>query len=264
MAQRSGNTLSETLRQAWDSRRSLSTGNKNSPLKASDPHVSLIGHTTPDELLDTLKIVNLSNGLANRVLWCAARRTGDMPNAEELDWKAHQDIFDRLKRIFQQRHANTDTPKHFPRVQDAKEYWDSLYRRLNAQKHNSVMDNVLGRDTSHILKVALIFAITDEVQDIRPQHLKAALAVVDFCQNSARWIFGQATGNKLANNILWQLRRNPSGLTRDQIYSEVCYRNTPKTQIERALAILAQNSLASMSLERDQQNNCSERWSATR
>jgi hypothetical protein len=264
MAQRSGNTLSETLRQAWDSRRSLSTGNKNSPLKASDPHVSLIGHTTRDELLDTLRVVNLSNGLANRVLWCAARRTGDMPDAEQLSWQDHQDILDWLKRIFQHRPSNTDTPKHFPRVQDAKQYWDSLYRKLNAQKHNSVMDNVLGRDTSHILKIALIFAITDELEDIRPQHLKAALAVVDFCQDSARWIFGQATGDKLANNILWELRRNPAGITRTQINNDIFYRRTPKTRIERALAVLVHNNLATMTMERDQQNHPIERWSVTK
>ena len=59
MAQRSGNTLSETIRLAWDSPRLLKTSNKNSPLKASDPHISLIGHTTR---------VELSNGMANRVL----------------------------------------------------------------------------------------------------------------------------------------------------------------------------------------------------
>lgn len=54
MAQRNGNTLSETVRRAWDSPHSLRTDNKNSPLKASDPHVSLIGHSTRDELLTTL------------------------------------------------------------------------------------------------------------------------------------------------------------------------------------------------------------------
>jgi hypothetical protein len=111
MAQRSGNTLSETLRQAWDSRRSLSTGNKNSPLKASDPHVSLIGHTTRDELLATLKLVDLSNGLANRILWCAARRTGDMPNAELLDWNTEPEILAKLDQIFRQRPPNTALPR---------------------------------------------------------------------------------------------------------------------------------------------------------
>jgi hypothetical protein len=263
MAQRSGNTLSETLRKAWDSPRSLRTDNKNSPLKANDPHVSLIGHTTRDELLGTLKMVDLNNGMANRVLWCAARRTGDMPNAEFLDWKHQPAIIEQLKEIFSQRFPNTAEPDFFSRTNEAKNYWDQLYRKLNAEKQSSTIDAVLARDTSHILKIALIFAITDKALNIETGHLKAALAVIDFCRDSARWIFGQATGNKLANNILLALRRSPAGLTRTNIHEDVCYRTTPKSQLDAALAELAKNKLAKMSLEDAKKGPRVERWFVT-
>jgi hypothetical protein len=262
MAQRSGNTLSETLRKAWDSPRSLRTDNKNSPLKASDPHVSLIGHTTRDELLATLKMVDLNNGMANRVLWCAARRTGDMPNAEFLEWQNHPAIIEQLKKIFAQRFPNTAEPAFFSRTNEAKNYWDQLYRKLNAEKQSSTVDAVLARDTSHILKIALIFAITDQALNIEIEYLKAALAVIDFCRDSARWIFGQATGNKLANNIIMALRRSPVGLTRTEINNDVCYRTTPKSQLDAALAELAKNKLAKMSLEEAKKGPRIERWFA--
>jgi hypothetical protein len=262
MAQRSGNTLSETLRQAWDSRQFLNTSNKNSPLRASHPHVSLIGHTTRGELINTLKMVDLNNGMANRVLWCAARRTGDMPDAEFLDWNNHPDILESLKRIFNQRPPSLEQPEFFRKTPEAKNYWDQLYRRLNAQKRNSTIDDVLARDTAHILKLALIYAICDQVTDIRTQHIEAAVAVADFCQNSARWIFGQATGNKLANNILWELRRTPGGLTRTDISSTVCYGNTPKTQLDRAFTDLIQNGLARMATEKAEKGQIIERWFA--
>jgi hypothetical protein len=207
-------------------------------------------------------MVDLNNGMANRVLWCAAQRTGDMPNAEFLNWKNHPDIIERLKQIFRQRFPNTDEPAFFSRSPEAKKYWDTLYRKLNAEKQNSTIDAVLARDTSHILKIALIFAITDQALSIEIEHLKAALAVIDFCRDSARWIFGKATGNKLANNILLALRRSPVGLTRTNIHEDVCYRTTPKSQLDAALAELAKNRLAKMSLEEAKKGPRIERWFA--
>jgi hypothetical protein len=263
MAQRSGNTLSETIRLAWDSPRLLKTSNKNSPLKASDPHISLIGHTTRGELLSTLKTVELSNGMANRVLWCAARRTGDMPNVEFLNWRHFPDLVDRLKEIFSQRFANTDDPTFFAKTPEAKSHWDQLYRKLNSEKRDSTLDSIVARDTSHILKLALIFAVADQIEKIEIQHLEAASAVVDFCQASACWIFGQATANKLANNILWALRRSPAGLTRSEIQKNVCFGKTPKTQLDRALSELIKNRLAKMTLDDAKAGPRTERWFAT-
>lgn len=46
---RPGNTLSPILRNAWDGR-TLETLTKNSPLKATNPHVSIIAHITDNEL----------------------------------------------------------------------------------------------------------------------------------------------------------------------------------------------------------------------
>ena len=263
MAQRSGNTLSETLRKAWDSPRALRTDNKNSPLRATEPHVSPIGHTTRDELLGTLKMVDLNNGMANRVLWCAARRTGDMPNAEFLNWKSYPSIIEQLHKIFRQRFPNTADPAFFSRSPEAKIFWDTLYRKLNSEKQNGTIDAVLARDTSHILKIALIFAITDQASVVDVAHLKAALAVIDFCRDSARWIFGHATGNKIANNILVELRRrSPTGLTKTEIQNQVCYRTAPKSQLDAALAELAKNRLAKMTLEDTKKGPRIERWFA--
>jgi hypothetical protein len=125
------------------------------------------------------------------------------------------------------------------------------------------MDAVLARDTSHISKLALIFAICDECFEIDTPHLNAAVAVMDYCQASARWIFGQATGNKLANNILWKLRRSQEGLTRTQISQEVCYGKTPAVQLEKALSELIRNKLAKFKLEPAPSGPPMERWFAT-
>jgi 8-oxo-dGTP pyrophosphatase MutT (NUDIX family) len=70
---RQGNILSAILRQAWDSSK-LSTMTRNSPLTATAPHISLIGHITPDELRAQLTRTDAANGYANRNCWCGAPR----------------------------------------------------------------------------------------------------------------------------------------------------------------------------------------------
>lgn len=72
--QRDGNTLSAQMRQAWDSG-TLRTLTKSQPVRATDAHVSLIGHVTREELLKYLNETEQANGFANRILWVAVRRS---------------------------------------------------------------------------------------------------------------------------------------------------------------------------------------------
>ena len=69
---REGNTLSPTVRQAWDSG-ILNTMTKNSPAKATDAHVSILGHITSHEL--RFGGTEAQNGFANRFLIACAKRS---------------------------------------------------------------------------------------------------------------------------------------------------------------------------------------------
>ena len=75
--EREGNKLSSIIRLAWDSG-NLKTLTKI-PHKASDAHVSIMGHITIDELELLLSRVDLVNGFANRFLWFAVRRQRSLP-----------------------------------------------------------------------------------------------------------------------------------------------------------------------------------------
>jgi hypothetical protein len=75
---REGNTLSPVVRQAWDGGK-LQTLTKNSPTKATDPHVSLIGHMTTEELRRYLSKTEAANGFANRFLFILVRRSKVLP-----------------------------------------------------------------------------------------------------------------------------------------------------------------------------------------
>ncbi len=69
---RDGNTLSALIRQAWDGGH-LRTLTKNSPLKATEAHISIIGHITKGELVRHLTETEAANGFANRFLFACAR-----------------------------------------------------------------------------------------------------------------------------------------------------------------------------------------------
>src|SRR5829696_8938167 len=75
---REGNTLSVLIRQAWDGGK-LATLTKNSPLKDTDAHISIIGHITKIELLRQLSETDTQNGFANRFLWLLVRRSKKLP-----------------------------------------------------------------------------------------------------------------------------------------------------------------------------------------
>jgi hypothetical protein len=75
---REGNTLSPVIRQAWDDG-ALQTLTKNSPMKATEAHVSIIGHITRAELLRHLTETETANGFANRFIWIMVRRSKKLP-----------------------------------------------------------------------------------------------------------------------------------------------------------------------------------------
>src|SRR5262249_44160286 len=113
------------------------------------------------------------------------------------------------------------------------------------------------------LKLALIYAVLDGASQIDLPHFEAAVAVMDYCQESARWVFGKATGDKLANTILWELRRRKdTGMTRTEISNSVCYRNTPETKLNLSFTQLVQNNLAKVVTEKNQNGQNIERWFA--
>lgn len=81
--ERTKNTLSALMRLAWDSI-PLQTLAKNAPATATDPHISILGHITLDELRRRLTEAAIANGLANRFLFIAARRSKLLPDGGSL------------------------------------------------------------------------------------------------------------------------------------------------------------------------------------
>jgi hypothetical protein len=236
-ASRRGSTITEVLRKAWESPTALSNSNKNSPDRATFPHISLIGHITREELKTALQNVDLANGFANRILWCVSRQTKLLPSPEYLDWEQYHEIIRRLGKIF----VTFETPHRFTRQRAAQKLWESHYEELSFRVRPAGLDGVLARDIAHIAKLSVIYSALDCSALITEAHLRAAIEVVQYCERSAYWIFRDTTGNRVANRILVALKFAKEGLSKTELHAELG-RNVSGVDLNEALTLLVKSS----------------------
>jgi transcription initiation factor IIE alpha subunit len=92
------------------------------------------------------------------------------------------------------------------------------------------------------MRLACLYALLDFSCFVRPEHLKAALALWEYCEASCQYIFGDSLGDPVADEILRELRKSPEGLTGTDI-SNLFGRNKNANQLSRALFLLMENGL---------------------
>jgi hypothetical protein len=123
----------------------------------------------------------------------------------------------------------------------ARELWIKVYEKLSAGEAG-LLGSLTNRAEAHTVRVALIYALLDGADDIRIDHLRAALEVWRYCDDSARYIWGNALGDPTADEILRVLKASMDGLTRWDI-SNHFGRHKPATELDRALNVLLERSL---------------------
>jgi hypothetical protein len=78
------------------------------------------------------------------------------------------------------------------------------------------------------MRLSAIYALLDCSTTIEVEHHRAALALWNYCDRSARWIFQTATGDSRADRILLALRAaGRTSMTRTEISERVFNRNLP-------------------------------------
>jgi hypothetical protein len=225
-------TLSPTLRSAWDGR-PLALLTRTAPARATEAHISIIGHITQTELRRHTTTVEIANGFLNRFVFAAVRRVRLLPEGGEPDPLKGTGLGRYLTSVLE--HARTAGKVTL--TPGARELWWQLYPQLT-QPTDGLLGQLTARAEAHIIRLALIYALLDGQKTIQPEHLHPALALWDYAHRSAAWALGQATGDPLAEHIHTALLRSPDGLTRTQI-RDLCQRNLPAERIEQALASLA-------------------------
>jgi len=234
MISRDGNTLSPVLRQAWDGE-TLQVMTKLSPAKATEAHVSLVAHITKDELRRELKRIDAGSGFGNRFLWVCVRRSKTLPEGGKLPASE----FDRLTNHVTQavEYAKSLGDYEIRRDAQATELWHSIYPDLSDGRPG-LCGAITSRAEAQVMRLACLYAILDQASGIKEIHLRAALAVWEYCKASARLIFGDAFGDPLVDQLLEYLSASQGGLTRTEISGRFGH-NRPSMEIDRALERLA-------------------------
>jgi hypothetical protein len=73
------------------------------------------------------------------------------------------------------------------------------------------------RAEAQVLRLSALYAALDSSSVVGLPHLQAALAVWDYCSASASLLFGDSTGDPIADRIRDALEESTEGLSKNQI-----------------------------------------------
>lgn len=229
---REGNSLSAVLREAWDSG-SLQVLTKGTPQRATDTHVSVVTHITIPELRALLSATDMSNGLANRFLWVFARRSKLLPEGGSLGDSSLSSLSSRLAQVLRWAQG----VREMKRSEAARALWFRVYESLSSDKPG-MFGQATSRAEAQVVRLSLLYALLDMAEAIEEEHLAAALALMQYASDSARYIFGDAPQDPRASRILDELRARPEGLTRSEMV-RVFKGHVTSAELDAALGALS-------------------------
>jgi len=225
---RAGNTVSALLRNAWDTG-SLRNLSKGEPMRASNCHISMIGHITSTELRRLLSANDAANGFANRILWVKSQRVQRLPDGGDIQSEDFSKEVKTLCGIIESTRGITE----LKRSPEAKDYWHHLYDELSSDDVPGVWGQVTSRAEAQVVRLSLLFALMDLSDRININHIKAAEAVWRYCFESARCIFGEKRYSHEGQRLLDSLQSGP--LTMTQISHEVFNKHLHGTRLNSVM-----------------------------
>ena len=183
---REGSILSSIIRQAWDGQ-DLSVMTRHQPLRASDPHIVVLGQITQNELRNTLKAGEVLNGFGNRFLFTLTSRSKKMPEGNTLTI----DVIERLGRDISAvlQSVQGGGSRELARSHNAKKLWREIYMNIDDEL-DGLLGALVARAAAQMLRLQVAYAVMDGTDFIEPAHVKAAKAVWDYSEASAEVIFG--------------------------------------------------------------------------
>lgn len=255
---REGNTLSAALRDCWDGV-CLKPATKSNRMYASHPHVCLSGAISPSELTGLMTNRELTNGFANRFLMIWAERSQILPFPKATPQTSVDVLARRTLVILEFAGANQhDHRDRLPMELSAQAQWRyaQLYRgELNEDPGGDLVSAMLERRAPMLLRLAMLFALSDLQTRVDVPHIEAAMAWMRYATASVRYVFVSAAEEakmartiELSNRVLVFLRDRDQA-TRSQISAE-CFRGkATKAQIDASLGHLLASTPPRISVE---------------
>jgi hypothetical protein len=196
MMTRKGNVLSTIIRTAFD-HGNLEPLTKHDRIKATGAHLGIVTHTTLAELSRLLSHSDVFGGFANRFLWICSRRQKEVPLPQPMPEDELEVLQRRLLDII-------TTVQEFGAIEmseAATQRWCEIYPQLSAERAG-LCGAATNRAEAYTRRLALTYALLDGKNVVELEHLEAALALWQYAEDSAKYIFGGKMMNPVAQKIL--------------------------------------------------------------
>jgi hypothetical protein len=205
----------------------LESRTKRGTLQASNPHVSIIAHITAEELRGKMKSMDIVNGFANRFLFVASRRVPELP----FGGRHPLDLVGTLLPLL----ANAVTFARgvglVRRDRHADHLWAEVYSGLR-QRPPGVRGAATSRAEAQTMRLALIYALLDQSDLIREKHLEAALALWDYCERSAYYVWSDRYLNRDLDRLCRAIEESgDQGLSLTAVVHDLFGRNKSKEEV---------------------------------
>ncbi len=241
---RNGNTLSPALRDTWDGV-SIKPATKTSRVWASNPHVAMIADVTPSELLDLMHSRELSNGFANRFIFIWAEGDKVNPFPKPTPQPVVDALAQRIAEVLRFARADRHVDRDVLRIElshEAATLYAQLYRgELRDRSAGERIAGLLDRRAPAFLRLAMLFALTDQSKMVEAAHVHAAMAWVRYWVDSVKFIFqsamdeaGAAEVTSTAQKIVVFLT-DRGQTTRTELSKDCLGGHVSKDKLDRAL-----------------------------
>ena len=179
-------TLSATIRTLFDGKK-LEPLIKYNKIGCERPHVVFLGHMTPEELSCEIKSVDIANGFMNRFPIFRGMKQPDIPFPEVTTEKELNELATSFVEILKWCNSKEQKLEYSTCY---KNLWEKEYSRLrNLGAEETLERSLMTRAAHYASMYAMLFAVTDKVKVVTSEHLKAALAWIDYWHQSVRYIY---------------------------------------------------------------------------
>lgn len=235
-SRREGNSLSGTLREAYDDGvlQSLTSG---SPIKATDAHIVITPQVTPAELVSKLTATDVANGLANRFMVVASRMSKVLPEGSSPNHAAVKAFEDRLHQVTTGLFKECRGKAELRRTPAARDLWIAEYHRRFEERRSqpeSPVKSLLARWHANSARLSVIYALLDGCLEVDEVHVRAALAAWDYVENSTRYVFGSEAGDRDLGRLMEYVNES-SGRSRTDISVDLFQRHKTKAELDQLL-----------------------------
>ncbi|MFE9427111.1 DUF3987 domain-containing protein [Kitasatospora sp. NPDC006697] len=216
-SRREGASLGGILRQAWNGE-DLGVMNREA-LRATAPHIAIIGHISPRELRAKMQDSEMAGGTYNRFLPVFVHRNLLLPDATG----APAELMDQLGEQWRTTLAAARRVGEVQLTDDAAQLWRSeVYPALSAgDDDDGPLAEFTARAAPYAKRVAMVYALLDGTDRIDRPHLSAAWALVRYARASAAHILGpaaQTTGDPNLDKLAAAVKAaGSSGLTQSRV-----------------------------------------------